>query len=765
MLRWHFPLRRLVGAVSLAATFATGCSNPEQAPEAQTPESSPSAELNVTLEDAFVAIPRQVSAEQRQQVQQKLDGVVEDAGQSFYIAIRKSELAQKWFLSAFVKQNFPGGVSYSAGSSLGTRVVSFKVQNGKLFVFDVDDRKTSSDVFDPQVLVEAYPIVSDYAAFNRVRGSDQYVLFDPVSGLNHFGVVGDQLGEYGQRFQVELSFAQRFRRISDGVTFEQVFTGYSDTPDPYSGELLEKNQFRTSGTLGIGLRKYSEGQGYTPTELPPLEHYFRSEPRLIPNTGQVKEVAAKWNIHPGMKPIKWYISDHILSVQADPRYTGYDLVAAVKRGIEGWNSVFGFKVFEAAVGDSSLSFADDDKNVLIFDPDDSVGFAFANWRTNPNTGEIRGASVYFNTLWLKYADTILSHGASATATAYTPTAKATKPAHLSWAGMKGTPLCELEAPQFRAPALGLAQLENSLQGASAALTKKQIVEQYLTHVVLHEVGHTLGLRHNFAGSRVFNGTPGTQRSSSVMDYVYDPDAVYGDTPGSYDVQAIRYLYGLSSQLPTDAFCTDQDTRLDPYCIRYDRYDDPLTFWYGPYHQLIIELILEGSATFDELSYAFNSYSNTEFQFVRAANPETQAYAYDLAMAQVRPPLVVPDGAIPEYAALADGLATRILSRLYLDPASQRGSFTNNPPNTPALTAKVVTDLKSILLNVDGIRSYASRRTAVDILKTQQSLPAYSALREAKNTLTAQLPTLSGDTLLQTEDLVARISAAISPYYR
>ena len=39
---------------------------------------------------------------------------------------------------------------------------------------------------------------------------------------------------------------------------------------------------------------------------------------------------------------------------------------------------FGFKVLEAVVADSSLNFADDDKNVLIFDTDLAMPFAFAS---------------------------------------------------------------------------------------------------------------------------------------------------------------------------------------------------------------------------------------------------------------------------------------------------------------------------------------------------------------------------------------------------
>src|SRR5262249_1660224 len=161
-------------------------------------------------------------------------------GNDFYLAISKKELGQRWFLSGFLKQYYPGQVDQGAVRSLGTRVVSFKVQNGKLFVFDVADNKKSSDLFDPQVLVEAYPIVTGYAPFEGLANHDNYILFDPSAGLNKFTVTGDLYNDwylgnsYGQQFQIGVSFMQGFRKISDGVTYEQVFTG--DGEFDYQGQ-------------------------------------------------------------------------------------------------------------------------------------------------------------------------------------------------------------------------------------------------------------------------------------------------------------------------------------------------------------------------------------------------------------------------------------------------------------------------------------------------------------------------------------------------
>ncbi|MCP3142019.1 zinc-dependent metalloprotease [Pyxidicoccus xibeiensis] len=760
-MRWHSPLRRSVlGAVTTVMVLSFGCS-PAETPAPQPTPETPAESLQVELDDAFVAVPRQVSAEKQAEVRQRLDGAVSNTGESFYLAIRKSELGQRWFMSAYLKQLFPGAVIYGAANSLGTRVVSFKVQNGKLFVFDADDRKTTSDIFDPQVLVEAWPIVNDYGAFNNLRGADSYILVDPTAGLNRFGLIGDAFGEGGVRFEVELSFAQRFRRISDGVTFEQVFTGYADVADPDAPDYLENNLLKNSGTLGIALRRYQEGQGYTPTPLPPREHYFRSEPRLIPNTGQVVQTAAKWNIRPGMKPIKWHITDTVKAVQADPRFKGYDVVGAVKKGVENWNEAFGFKVFEATVGDSE-GFADDDKNVIIFDPESSASFAFADWRTNPNTGEIRGATVYVNALWLEYADGEFGDDVAAQLKAKVKNAH--KPLRMSWSGFDAEPLCEMPLPPLRED--GDARNQKLPRPAlEAQLTKKQKVEQYLTHVILHEVGHTLGLRHNFAGSLVFDGDPASERSTSVMEYVYDPDAIFVDKPASYDVQAVRYLYGLSTALPTGLFCTDPDTRVEPYCVRYDRYSDPLGNFFGPTHQLVQELVLYEILPFEALAGAFDYYGNSVLGWVRAGVPADQTFAYDVAIGQVRPPLAVPPDAGPGYGAAADDLARRLLARLYLDPVSARDDITFTPDESSAVTPAVLADIHGILINVDGVRSFRARRTMVDILKSMQSLPAYLTLREGRDTITASLGTLSGSERAQAEDLLARIQAALSPYYQ
>jgi hypothetical protein len=715
--------------------------------------------------DPFIAIAREgteARARAVEQVQQDLRAA-QPVGQpparngEFYLAISKAELGTKWFLSGYLGQYHPGGVAAGAAASLGTRVVSFRIQNGKVFVFDVDDRKKVSGTFDPQVVVDAYPIVNDYEPFNRLPTSDQYVLVDPSAGLNDFDVISDFYGrgESATRFKVELSFLQRFRRIADGATFEEVFTGYSDAPDPTRQEPsdpppIDTNVFRASGTLGIALRRYQEGQGFV--KMPVVQsatgfdYYFRGDPRHVPNQGLVEQSSIKWNIRAGMQPIKWVISDQVIGVQQ--RYPQYDVVGALRAGIENWNEVFGFKAFEATVASTAQSFADDDVNYFIYDEDPSNGFAFADWRSNPNTGEVRGASVYYNSIWLTDADTLFGDDPVAGKLPQrvrrpTPTVR--------WKPMIARHLCTLEAPSFRANDVREAPL--------AGLTKKQKVEQFLTHIALHEIGHILGLRHNFKGSLV----SGTAASTTCMDYLDDPSSIARSHPGSYDHAAVRYLYGLSTSVPEEPFCTDEELELDTNCNTFDSTLDPMQGYYAPRYAAAFNAALSGTPLSPN---AENSRINGILQFVRSGETSAvkgAAFAHAIAPVKVDPARTpVPDAAA---AALIDGWERRVLSRLVLDAVRDRGYFVDDPDAGdavlgPALTAEV----KAVLLNGDNIRSYKSRRTAVDILKKVQSAVAYGALREAKSSLEASRPTTPADQVLDLEDLIARIDRAVTPYY-
>jgi hypothetical protein len=122
-------------------------------------------------------------------------------------------------------------------------------------------------------------------------------------------------------------------------------------------------------------------------------------------------------------------------------------------------------------------------------------------------------------------------------------------------------------------------------------------------VICHEVGHTLGLRHNFKASAQYSMNEinseqmkGTPFAGSVMDYLpvnfnMDENAVQGDyamtSVGTYDMWAIEYGYTFDKDLkpildrvaePGLDYLTDEDTwGPDPYARRFDLGKDPLNY--------------------------------------------------------------------------------------------------------------------------------------------------------------------------------------------
>jgi Met-zincin len=710
---------------------------------ASTPGSTGEPGSEVLTDDAlFVAISRDLDSEaMARRSATPLAGGLRMAAHDddFYLAVRRSALEEKWFWSVFLKEFQPFG---PLPFSLGTKVIRFREQNDKLYVFDADDRRATSDVFDPDLIIDAFPIV-DSAHFNSLPGSGGFILIDPAAGQNRFGALSDFFGsDPGPvRFQTELSFVQGFRPASDGGSYEQIITGYTDLRIGIPGD-VDPNEFRAAATLGVSLRRYTQSAAYREVAPPPIEYYFLSDPRNVPNTGEQSQVAIHWGFAPGMKPIRWAISPVINQIAADPALGGANLFQAMKRGIESWNAVFGYPVFTAELAGPNDVIDDDHTNYVVIDPDISKGFAFADFRTNPNTGEIRGASVYYGGgFFLPLPD----DPPSAASAALGALPKPTMP-RLVWQDQKTAPSCVLWAPRWEPDQLGQAQ---------ASLTGAQKLELLIQETVTHEIGHTLGLRHNFKGSLV-------PPSSTVMEYGVLSARTAHPTPGPYDEQAIHYLYGQSSALPTSPFCNDEDLFTDPNCVQFDPPSPtPLTTFQVPRYRQLLALLFGGSVSPVFTSALLANAGTQLYAYARAGTPAEATVAWQAALDGVRAPLSATQASNPVYAAAADAISAFVYRELYLAPVGLNQIVISDP----AVIAAVASDGKGIVINADGARSYATRRTVIDALKQAQNLDAYLALLDARETLAGQLGGLGPVDQALTRDLIARLDAATSPYFQ
>ena len=161
----------------------------------------------------------------------------------------------------------------------------------------------------------------------------------------------------------------------------------------------------------------------------------------------------------------------------------------------------------------------------------------------------------------------------------------------------------------------------------------------------------------------------------------------------------------------------------------------------------------------------NTTANNLLKYVRAGTPAQAEYAWKLAFDGISAPInATLLSSSPVYGAAADALSKRLLTRMWSDDVKLRGSFKADPPRTAFIMINSLNELSGNLNNLDGVRSFANRRSNVDVLKYFQIVQAYQILSDAKAKIAYDSTKLSGTPLLLTQDLAARIDSAITPYF-
>ena len=291
------------------------------------------------------------------------------------------------------------------------------------------------------------------------------------------------------------------------------------------------------------------------------------------------------------QPVQFYYS-----ANTPPEY-----VEAVKDGILYWNSVFGKEVVQVKKADAGVTAPDARCNLVQWVPWDRAGFAYADVLTDPLNGQSKHGQAYMTSAFSYLGKARARALLRAMEEMAEPKKDVKKsPAQLGVPFLHSAAGCELDPRAFaQQMAHGLQELLASDQLTDEAVLRTS--QDYVREVVAHEVGHILGLRHNFAGSlggtltakeldewfkAYLTGKPldaytNKLASTSMMEYTIFKGSVFigwwmrtAKQQLPHDRGAIRWGYFDSQEARTNKllFASDEDTL---------RYGDVRTFDFGP----------------------------------------------------------------------------------------------------------------------------------------------------------------------------------------
>jgi hypothetical protein len=303
----------------------------------------------------------------------------------------------------------------------------------------------------------------------------------------------------------------------------------------------------------------------------------------------------------------------------------------VKAGILEWNRAFEEAGFRNAIQvldapDDTLWNAEDARySTVRWTATNRSVYAVGPSNVDPRTGEILNADVLVSAAWIQ-----TWRGESGEYLAPDAAVRSVFLDDSVAAANDETRLCSLAEGMRRQGTLTRALLGARAAGADGVATRRYIGEA-LKALIMHEIGHTLGLRHNFRGSAGITKAQISDKKFtqahglgvSVMDYSpaslsLDPRQqgdYHSGTVGTYDRWAVRYGYSTvgpreladskakgstttppawtpdveinalrsvasEAAKPGHLYGTDEDAGfggfgLDPTVSRYDQTSDPL----------------------------------------------------------------------------------------------------------------------------------------------------------------------------------------------
>nr|WP_297526533.1 zinc-dependent metalloprotease [uncultured Roseateles sp.] len=318
-----------------------------------------------------------------------------------------------------------------------------------------------------------------------------------------------------------------------------------------------------------------------------------------------------------VQPITYWMDKNI-----PPKYR-----PAVEAGILEWNKAFekiGFKnavVAKQQPDDADWDNMDASHASIRWFVGSDVGFAIGPSHLDPRTGEILDADIGMSDVFARGGRAFIAEDAprgmaGGQVSTLAEEAQALAALNQGWREGRNATYCTYAHDAAAEMDFALDVLEARGDIAPDSPEADAFIQARIKDVIMHEVGHTLGLKHNFkASTQVTQAqlkdkawTDANGLSASVMDYnAYNiplegeaPTTYNNTTLGAYDYWAIEYAYkqvpkeqeeaelkrvAAQNTLPGHAYADDTDAGgfgpfdgMDPTINRFDLGDDPMAYF-------------------------------------------------------------------------------------------------------------------------------------------------------------------------------------------
>ncbi len=476
----------------------------------------------------------------------------------YNLVITKDLLSQEFvMMPTLVEITSP----YTTTDVFATKLVYFDKVGDSLYLMEAMDGKTVTDPYDPVNIIAQFPIVEEQEnkiVFDFKKGFDSLIIAEgDYSSADSPSVALPTLASYIENF------------ISDknSLSFDHIaqvnLSGGSATVH-FNYTFMLSNRDNVAPLVVEDEVRFG---------------YFLTKPIYERSTGNPQQVINRWNIS---QPITFYVSSN----------TPEDYFESVKQGILAWNDAFESDLIKVKKASDKIMLGTPGYNVVQWVGFDKATGAYTIWHAHPITGEILKAGVVLPSVFavtnkdkakrlLATLDTNLLTGDA--------NKKEDNKAHIGLAGFESIKLCENDFSKPYREFLNLAA-----SGSISDNTILDLSKLFVKYVVMHEIGHSLGLRHNFYGNLgskaplniddnfinnllTEDGYNGSLPSASIMDYLDFKDAVRMHRLGEYDIMAIRWGYGIdnSNNQARPLYCTDEDIAMNADCEPFDGGNEPI----------------------------------------------------------------------------------------------------------------------------------------------------------------------------------------------